>query len=439
MRNWKLAFVVKDARKTDLIVKAVIHISDAVMFGSSEKIIKTLAKFKNLPLRLICAPPTNIKSAQNKVKEELNNIPIHPRAYGFVSGRSPFDCAQAHILYHGKMDRGLTVLNIDIQDFFHSIREDVVIKSLNAHGVAASSIDNILNVSCLKVQPDLALKAVEALIRCTTQAMYISPSFRAIRYQSLTAGNMNQDSRVLPHMIDHVIEVFRQRLNGTIAVRGKHHLLENPSQVIEAVGKYLLGIDSKVGGRFLPQGSPSSPVISNICMKIIDIRLTAMAKAFGAFYTRYADDLSFSWPYRQSGKTVDGLKRCAILVLKEYNLFPNKKKIKVMGPGSAQDIVGYNVNSGVPTVPSSYRQSLKLSVKAARESNESVSDKEINSLMGRAGYLSLAHPAQSEKLKASIKMCIDKPIYQRGVVIINHDESSHTESGGVFTRNFSTP
>lgn len=44
----------------------------------------------------------------------------------------------------------------------------------------------------------------------------------------------------------------------------------------------------------LPQGSPCSPVISNLVANILDARLMRLAKASGCTFTRYADDLTFS-------------------------------------------------------------------------------------------------------------------------------------------------
>lgn len=44
----------------------------------------------------------------------------------------------------------------------------------------------------------------------------------------------------------------------------------------------------------LPQGSPCSPVISNIVGHLLDIRLVRFAKAQKCTYSRYADDLTFS-------------------------------------------------------------------------------------------------------------------------------------------------
>ena len=44
----------------------------------------------------------------------------------------------------------------------------------------------------------------------------------------------------------------------------------------------------------LPQGSPCSPIISNLIGNILDSRLLALARDAQCTYTRYADDLTFS-------------------------------------------------------------------------------------------------------------------------------------------------
>ena len=44
----------------------------------------------------------------------------------------------------------------------------------------------------------------------------------------------------------------------------------------------------------LPQGSPCSPVISNLIAGILDLHLSRLAKSWGCSYTRYADDITFS-------------------------------------------------------------------------------------------------------------------------------------------------
>lgn len=44
----------------------------------------------------------------------------------------------------------------------------------------------------------------------------------------------------------------------------------------------------------LPQGSPCSPVVSNLVASVLDMRLVKLATETGCTYSRYADDLTFS-------------------------------------------------------------------------------------------------------------------------------------------------
>jgi retron-type reverse transcriptase len=44
----------------------------------------------------------------------------------------------------------------------------------------------------------------------------------------------------------------------------------------------------------LPQGSPCSPVISNLIAHVLDMHLVRLASKVGCTYSRYADDLTFS-------------------------------------------------------------------------------------------------------------------------------------------------
>ncbi len=80
----------------------------------------------------------------------------------------------------------------------------------------------------------------------------------------------------------------------------------------------------------LPQGSPTSPIITNILCNKLDRRLTGLANRFGAKYSRYADDITFSSPHNVYDVVFhQELER----IIKEDNLFKfSEKKEIVIGP-----------------------------------------------------------------------------------------------------------
>lgn len=51
---------------------------------------------------------------------------------------------------------------------------------------------------------------------------------------------------------------------------------------------------TRLAGTHLPQGAPTSPAVANLLTHRLDRRLTGLARAVGATYARYADDLVFS-------------------------------------------------------------------------------------------------------------------------------------------------
>lgn len=54
----------------------------------------------------------------------------------------------------------------------------------------------------------------------------------------------------------------------------------------------------RLESKHLAQGAPTSAQLANLCAWRLDCRLQGLAKRFGLQYTRYADDMAFSGPYR---------------------------------------------------------------------------------------------------------------------------------------------
>lgn len=97
---------------------------------------------------------------------------------------------------------------------------------------------------------------------------------------------------------------------------------------------------------FLPQGAPTSPILTNVVCQQLDRRLTGLAKRFGATYTRYADDLTFSSftnVYQFDGEFCRELER----IITDQRFVINTAKTRLQRPGYRQLVTGLVVNERV--------------------------------------------------------------------------------------------
>jgi len=95
------------------------------------------------------------------------------------------------------------------------------------------------------------------------------------------------------------------------------------------------------GKRYLPQGSPASPMITNLICRKLDKRMQGIATTLGFTYTRYADDMTFSSnEYNNINKILYWVK--GITQDEGFILHPDKTRI--MKKGSCQEVTGVVVN-----------------------------------------------------------------------------------------------
>lgn len=98
-----------------------------------------------------------------------------------------------------------------------------------------------------------------------------------------------------------------------------------------------------MGERHLPQGAPSSPMITNLLCQSLDKRLQAAAQKLGFVYTRYADDLSFSCAAEAQGAVGKLLWRVRKIIADAgYTLHPDK--LRIMRRHQKQEVTGIVVN-----------------------------------------------------------------------------------------------
>lgn len=103
----------------------------------------------------------------------------------------------------------------------------------------------------------------------------------------------------------------------------------------------------------LPQGAPSSPIISNIISKSLDNRLYELCKKFDIRYTRYADDLTFSGD-RIPVRFIEYIKQ--IVETESFEI--NESKTQLHKKSGKRIITGVAVNSDTIKAPKKYKRKL---------------------------------------------------------------------------------
>lgn len=127
----------------------------------------------------------------------------------------------------------------------------------------------------------------------------------------------------------------------------------------------------------LPQGSPCSPVISNLIGHSLDILLVQLAARTGATYTRYADDLTFSTNKRDFPSSV-AIKdtehnwkpgRSLTRIVNRSDFSFNHDKTRMQYLDSRQEVTGLTVNRKV-NVPATYRYTVRSMVHSLFKTGE---------------------------------------------------------------------
>jgi RNA-directed DNA polymerase len=125
-----------------------------------------------------------------------------------------------------------------------------------------------------------------------------------------------------------------------------------PFNKVYSVSKFLTEIVSYRDA--LPQGAPSSPIISNFICLQLDLKFLSLSKEKGWNYSRYADDLTFSsqhWFTKEDYYLVTQ-------TIKSLGFKVNYSKIRFKGNCSRQKVTGLIVNKKV-NVDRRYIRSLR--------------------------------------------------------------------------------
>jgi hypothetical protein len=137
------------------------------------------------------------------------------------------------------------------------------------------------------VEPDVKLKQVQwAIAARYFPAEQAHPAAVAYRKQKSIADHVWPHAGAELLITADVADFFPATQAGRVEDWWRERVPDRLARLLTVLTTYRGG---------LPQGAPTSPPLSNFLNRELDERLAGRAQAAGASYTRYCDDMVFSW------------------------------------------------------------------------------------------------------------------------------------------------
>ena len=168
------------------------------------------------------------------------------------------------------------------------------------------------------------------------------------------------------------------------------------------------------GEQHLPQGAPTSPTISNIICRSLDVRLQGLARKHGFSYTRYADDMTFSGD-KTARESLRKLLWGVQAIVSEEGFILHPDKTRIMNKGQQQEVTGIVVNDH----PSIDRKTLRRFRALLHQVEQTgiqgkswngVSEPEhlLRSMLGFSNFVAMVLPEKGEAFKQQAKALYEK-------------------------------
>ncbi|MDQ3609440.1 MAG: hypothetical protein M3459_11145 [Actinomycetota bacterium] len=157
--------------------------------------------------------------------------------------------------------------------------------------------------------------------------------------------------------------------------------------------------------------------MANLAAFTLDRRLTGLAAALDATYTRYADDLTLSGSSRLLRRD-ERIRATIATIAREEGFAVNSRKSIVTTRAGRQEVCGIVVNERPNVARREYEEMKAILHNAARrgpsgENRAGVSDFRAH-LLGRIAWIESLHPARGAKLRSEFTRIVwDREDVQR--------------------------
>lgn len=165
-----------------------------------------------------------------------------------------------------------------------------------------------------------------------------------------------------------------------------------------------------MGPRSLPQGAPTSPTITNLICLRLDRRLTGLARKYGWRYSRYADDLAFSW-HQSDPAPIGTLLNFGKKIIADEGFTVHPEKERVLRSKSRQILTGLVVNKVPHTdararVPRKTVRQVRAAIYNHQKGRPTKAGETLEQLLGMAAFINQSDPKRGGAFIEQIKELI---------------------------------
>ena len=139
----------------------------------------------------------------------------------------------------------------------------------------------------------------------------------------------------------------------------------------------------------LPQGAPTSPIITNMICNIMDMHLLSIAKRYKLTYTRYADDMTFSTNDKHFVKNYNTFYNDLSIEIGKAGFRINKAKTRILYNSNRQEVTGLIVNNKLNIKREYYKTTQAMAHNLYAQGNFTINNVKgtINQLEGRFSFI----------------------------------------------------
>ncbi len=157
----------------------------------------------------------------------------------------------------------------------------------------------------------------------------------------------------------------------------------------------------KTSERILPQGSPASPMITNMICKRMDKRINGLCQKLGVIYTRYADDMSFSYTGELENFAIGSFLNSIQKIIEAEGFHINAQKTHILRKHNRQYITGIVINNAEIGVTRNWIKILRASIHNAQKlknTGEIIPKQTKQEIAGKIAWLKSVNETRYQKI-----------------------------------------